>query len=85
MRHRHQEWLSHFLFVDEELIQEGSERLAGGKRSATTGTRTEHMFYPGGITAVRITVADVAIALSSLRDGLRRDWFSGGGAALTTG
>ena len=30
---------------------EAFKRLAGGKRSATTGTQIEHVYYPGGILA----------------------------------
>ena len=56
-----------------------------GKRSATTGTRIEHMIYPGGITALRITLTEYCIALSSSGMGVRSDSFSGGVAALTTG
>ena len=44
-------------------IPEGSERLAGGKRSATTGTRFAPRDYPGGITA-RVLLETFAIILS---------------------
>ncbi|MCA9262672.1 MAG: hypothetical protein KDA60_02440, partial [Planctomycetales bacterium] len=65
------------------------KRLAGGKRSATTGAQAANHLIPKGSQQRRATCGiwthRCANALASLRDADRLTSQSGGGAALTTG